>query len=69
MGMLRDMRLKRSKQLLEQTEETLESIAAQCGLTDASYLCKQFKRQYGMLPGEFKEAVRRTQATDLYGAE
>jgi AraC-like DNA-binding protein len=68
MAMLREMRLKRAKLLLEQTEETLESIAAQCGLTDASYLCKQFKRRYGVLPGEFKEAVRKSQAVDLYGS-
>lgn len=68
MQMLREMRLKRSKQLLEQTTDTLESIAAQCGLTDASYLCKQFKKQFGKLPTEYRESVKITQSADLYGA-
>ena len=67
MQMLREMRLKRSKQLLEQTTDTLESIAGLCGLTDASYLCKQFKKQFGQLPTEYRESVKITQAADLYG--
>jgi AraC-like DNA-binding protein len=68
MQMLRDLRLKRSKQLLERTDDTLESIAVQCGLADASYLCKLFKKQYGVLPGEYRETVRSMQSEDLYGA-
>lgn len=67
MQMLRDMRLKRSKQLLERTEETLDSIASQCGMTDAPYLCRQFKRAYGIQPGEYRESVRRIQAVNPYG--
>jgi AraC-like DNA-binding protein len=68
MQMLREMRLKRSKQLLEQTNDTIEYIAVQCGMTDASYLCKQFKKQYGKLPSEYRESVRSIQSADLYGA-
>ncbi|QGQ97291.1 AraC family transcriptional regulator [Paenibacillus psychroresistens] len=67
MQMLREMRLNRAKQLLEQTTDTLESIASQCGLTDASYLCKQFKKQFSKLPTEYRESVRITQSADLYG--
>jgi AraC-like DNA-binding protein len=66
MQMLRDMRLQRSKQLLERTDDTLESIATQCGMSDASYLCKQFKKRYGLLPGEYRESVRSSQSEDLY---
>ncbi|WP_161411693.1 AraC family transcriptional regulator [Paenibacillus silvestris] len=67
MQMLREMRLKRSKQLLEMSEETLEAIAASCGFTDASYLCKQFKKVYGVLPGEYRETVQSKQSENVYG--
>jgi AraC-like DNA-binding protein len=67
MMLLRDMRLHRCKQLLEQTDDTLDAIAGQCGMSDASYLCKQFKKHFGMLPGEYRETVRRAQTEDLYG--
>jgi len=66
MQMLRDMRLNRSRQLLERTEDTLDSIAQQCGMTDAPYLCKQFKRTFGMQPGEYRESVRSLQAENPY---
>jgi AraC-like DNA-binding protein len=67
MQMLRDLRMKHAKLLLERTEDSLESIAAQCGMTDASYLCKQFKKQCGILPGIYRESVKSTQSADLYG--
>ncbi|GGD58335.1 helix-turn-helix domain-containing protein [Paenibacillus nasutitermitis] len=66
MQMLRDMRLNRSRQLLERTEETLDSIAQQCGLSDAPYLCRQFKRVFGIQPGEYRESVRSLQAENPY---
>ncbi|MDQ6417809.1 AraC family transcriptional regulator [Paenibacillus sp. LHD-117] len=68
MQMLRGMRLNRAKQLLERTDGTLEAIAESCGMTDASYLCKQFKSRFGMLPGEYRENYLALQRTDLYGA-
>jgi AraC-like DNA-binding protein len=67
MMLLRNMRLNRCKQLLEHTDGTLDSIAEQCGLSDASYLCKQFKKHFGLLPGEYRETVKRAQTEDLYG--
>lgn len=67
MSMLREMRLNRAKQLLERTDDTLETIAGLCGLTDASYLCKQFKSRFGMLPGEYRDSYRLMQRTNLYG--
>ncbi|MFD0670666.1 helix-turn-helix domain-containing protein [Cohnella sp. GCM10027633] len=66
MQMLRDMRLKRAMQLLERGDDTLESIAEDCGMTDASYLCKQFKKQFGLLPSKYRDAVRKSRAEDLY---
>jgi AraC-like DNA-binding protein len=66
MQMLRSMRLNRSKQLLEQGEDSLDAIALQCGMTDASYLCKQFRKQFGLLPGEYRERVRRARDEDVY---
>ncbi|MDF2838006.1 MAG: AraC family transcriptional regulator [Paenibacillus sp.] len=67
MQMLREMRLNRAKQLLERTDDTLEAIAVACGLSDASYLCKQFKTRFGSLPGEYRDSYLSMQRTDLYG--
>lgn len=67
--MLRDMRLKRAKQLLEMSDETLETIAARCGLSDASYLCKQFKKEFGILPGEYRESVKFMKTEDVYDSK
>lgn len=69
MQMLRDLRLSRARQLLEQSDAPLESVAERCGFADASHLCKQFKRQLGQLPGEYREAARRARTADLYGKE
>lgn len=61
MQMLREMRLKRAKKLLETSGETLASIAANCGLGDASYLSHQFHKRFGITPGEYRAQVRLTQ--------
>ncbi|UVI27480.1 AraC family transcriptional regulator [Paenibacillus spongiae] len=66
MQMLRNLRLKHARLFLEQTDETIETIASRCGLTDASYLCKQFKKQYGELPGEYRHSVRANRLNDRY---
>jgi len=59
MQMLRDLRLKRSRQLLERTDLTLDAIADECGLTDAPYLCRQFKRAFGAGGESLRDNERR----------
>jgi len=62
MDMLRDMRLRKARQLLERTPHTLEHIALMCGLGDAAYLSRQFMRRYGMTPGACRKHARSAQA-------
>lgn len=62
MDMLRDMRLRKARQLLEQTTGTLEHIAMACGLGDAAYMSRLFVRRYGMSPGACRKQARTAQA-------
>jgi AraC-like DNA-binding protein len=57
MQMLRNLRLKKAKDLLETTDSTLETIASQCGLVDATYLSKVFSKQYEMTPGKYRKKM------------
>ena len=50
-----DMRLKRSAQLLEDTQMTVSEIAYQTGFSDAGYFSVCFKKHYGISPTEFKK--------------
>lgn len=50
-----DMRLKRSAQLLEDTQMTVSEIAYQAGFSDAGYFSVCFKKHYGISPTEFKK--------------
>jgi len=47
-------KLTRAKQLLIDTDYSLDTIAAKCSLTHASYLGKIFKKELGQTPGEFR---------------
>jgi len=60
MQMLRDLRLRRARQLLESTEQSLAAIAATCGFTDATYFGRMFRLQYGQTPGQYRESVKNT---------
>jgi len=46
------LRLERAYQLLATHSGTVSDIAYQCGFNSVAYFCKQFKREYGMTPGE-----------------
>jgi AraC-like DNA-binding protein len=58
MHMLRDLRLRRAQQLLESTDDTLATIAAACGLTDAAYFTRIFHQRHKQTPGEYRKRVR-----------
>ncbi len=60
MEMLRELRLKLAKRMLENSSDSLATIAAACGLGDAPYLTHQFNKRYGINPGQYREQVRRT---------
>ncbi|MBQ9071501.1 MAG: PocR ligand-binding domain-containing protein [Clostridia bacterium] len=51
---LTDMRLKRSKKMLENDDSTINEIALACGFSDQSYFSKVFSAKYGMTPTEYR---------------
>jgi AraC-like DNA-binding protein len=61
MQLLRELRLKQVKRMLEATDEPLSEIAQQCGLGDASYLTHQYIKRFGVSPGKYREQARRAQ--------
>jgi len=66
MRMLRDLRLRRARQLLEGTDGTLDAIAAACGLGDAAAFSRAFKAHTGMAPGQYRQAARSARSGVLY---
>ena len=51
-----DMRLKRARQMLEETSLPVKQIADQCGFSNTSYFGQQFRRAFGCSPGKFRKA-------------
>lgn len=50
-------KLSRVKQLLCETDYSLDTIASKSGLSHAAYLSVLFKKEVGQTPGEFRRAV------------
>lgn len=55
MEFLRKLRLHRARELLKDPALTLNHIAEQCGLYDASYFSRLFIKEYGIPPGEYRK--------------
>ncbi|HMP77717.1 MAG TPA: substrate-binding domain-containing protein [Kiritimatiellia bacterium] len=55
---LQHIRIHRVKELLRETNLTLEAIAGQCGYLSANYLCEQFRRATGLSPGAYRARNR-----------
>lgn len=53
MDHLTDLRLNAACRLLEKNEP-LTAVAAACGFSDASALCRAFRRRFGVAPGAFR---------------
>ena len=51
-------KLARAKQLLSETEYSLDQIAEKSGFTHAAYLSVLFKKRLGQTPGDFRRAVK-----------
>jgi len=47
-------RLRRAKEQLVRTDLRIQDIAAQVGYKDPSYFIKQFKKEYGLTPADYK---------------
>ena len=54
-------RLKQSSESLKASDETIDAIAARCGYRSVSAYSNQFKRLFGMTPGEYRFFCRQTQ--------
>jgi AraC-like DNA-binding protein len=55
---LRDLRLQRALQMLENTDETLDTIATRCGFEEAAYFCRSFRSRFGVSPGKHRQSVK-----------
>lgn len=52
---IQDVKIKYAKQLLEETDLTVEEIAAKTGFFYAEYFCVAFKRHTSMVPSEYRK--------------
>ena len=52
---IRDVRMKRVKELLLHSSLKLNQIADMVGYSDPKYMSKVFKEETGMLPAEFRK--------------
>lgn len=48
------VRIKHARQLLRFTDMSVEQIGLKCGIGDANYFSRVFKKQEGITPGEFR---------------
>jgi LacI family transcriptional regulator len=55
---IRRVRLKRARELLAESELTIEVIAERCGFRHGEYLGAVFLRDFGQTPGEFRAQQR-----------
>lgn len=52
---LLEVRITHAKQLLRFTDMTVEAVGAACGMKDANYFSRVFKKTEGISPGEFRK--------------
>lgn len=55
---VRILRLKRARQLLEQSGESVSEIAFQCGFSEVSNFSRSFKTQFGVSPTVFRNNMK-----------
>jgi AraC-like DNA-binding protein len=53
---IRDMRLKKARKLLSETDQTIAEIAWQCGFADPSYFTRLFRKEEGHTPTQWRES-------------
>jgi LacI family transcriptional regulator len=55
---IRRVRLKRARELLVESEMTIESVAERCGFRHGEYLGSVFLQEFGQTPGDFRAQQR-----------
>ena len=51
---LTQLRITQAKRLLRFTDKSVENVAQECGLNDANYFSRIFKKVEGTTPGEYR---------------
>ncbi len=46
-----------ARHLLGATDLAVEQIALQCGFADSAYFCRQFKKEMGRTPGQYRRGI------------
>lgn len=54
---IREMRIKRAAQLLEERQYNITEVTYMVGMNDSRYFAKCFKNTYGVTPSEYRRAV------------
>ena len=52
---LLDMRLKHARRMLVETAIPVKQVADQCGFSTTSYFGQQFRKAFGVSPGQFRK--------------
>jgi AraC-like DNA-binding protein len=61
--MLREMRLRRARAMVEGGDDPFERVAATCGFGDAAHFSRAFRARYGMPPGELRRRASTARAS------
>ena len=53
-GFIRQLRLERAAHLLKSSNKTVQEIMFACGFSTKTYFYREFSKQYGVTPGEYR---------------
>ena len=53
---IRGVRLKKGRELLQNSGSTISEVAYNCGFTDPAYFSRTFSKEFGRAPSSFKRA-------------
>ena len=65
MQMLRELRLRQARQLLETTDDSLAVIAEASGFYDVAHFSRTFRARYQQTPGHYRSRVKHTKRSYL----
>jgi len=54
---IREMRIKRAAQLLEEQRYNITEVTYMVGMNDSRYFAKCFKNTYGVTPSDFRKSI------------
>lgn len=54
-----EMRMERARELLTQTYDTVDEIAAKCGCSNGNYFAKAFRKNQHMSPTDYRKQMEK----------